>query len=251
MIKLSSILTFSLICVGLVTYFITRPQIPGEFKELMVKPAHAHEIEEEFICPCCGDLVADCTCGMAVDRRAYIEDLIADGYDKLEIFQSYANKYDLSEFKDDELKNTVTKYIETTAPEVRPIIKISEDTREIGDLVQADYKEGERYELEYEVKNVGDEDLIINNIDSSCMCTKAKLISEGQESPELGMNHGDTSNIQSWEIVIKPGESAILKVYYDPNAHGEFSGEITRTVTLKSNDPINSKISVKFELNQI
>ena len=73
------------------------------------------------------------------------------------------------------------------------------------------------------------------------MCTSASLIYNGQESPKFSMSmHGN--NPENFELRIPPGETAQLKVYYDPNAHGKQKKpeiKITREVTIISNDPID------------
>ncbi len=72
-------------------------------------------------------------------------------------------------------------------------------------------------------------DLIIDNMDSSCMCTSASVIYNGKEGPKFNMAmHG---NPKGWSVTIPPGDEAQLKIYYDPNAHKELRGPVTRTVS--------------------
>lgn len=251
----NSLLMFSILFLSLITVTFGSSQlhkmnIPSQYHKYLIQPASAHEIENDFLCPCCGEEVADCTCDMAKERRSFIEAMIDKGEEELFIYAAYAKEYDLSEFRDDKLSSVIQNYLIDTAPQERPQIIISEDHKDLGELIQEDYAQGDRLEMEFEVKNKGSKDLIINGIDSSCMCTKGQLINGEQISPELGMDHSEKQP-EEWNVTIKPGETATLKVFYDPNVHGELSGDISRTVTLESNDPINSKISVKFDLTQI
>ncbi|MFQ5493305.1 MAG: DUF1573 domain-containing protein [Candidatus Dojkabacteria bacterium] len=223
--------------------------MPPEIAVLLVPPVSAAEMEAEFLCPCCGKPVADCTCGMAQERKEFIGNELVLGRNMLELYQDYASTYSYDEFQDQGLVDTLKEYAVLTAPEDRPIIGIENDRIDAGELIQADYKEGERYELEFTLSNTGSEDLIINGLDTSCMCTRAMVITEAVSSPEVGMNHGEQE--EPFEVTVEPGAQATLKVYYDPNAHGEFQGDITRNVTIKSNDPINSKVKVTFDLKQI
>ena len=89
--------------------------------------------------------------------------------------------------------------------------------------------------------------MVIDGIVTSCMCTTANIIVDGEESPTFGM-HAKPS---SWKQVIKPGEEARLKINYDPNAHPELRGSVTRVITLSSNDPQYPKKDIKVYLNQV
>jgi len=92
--------------------------------------------------------------------------------------------------------------------------------------------------------------LVIENMDTSCMCTTAKLIYQGQESPEFGMSmHG--KNPKNFELKIPAGETVQLKVYYDPNVHKDMRGSVTRSVSVYSNAPRNREIEVRISANQV
>ena len=105
----------------------------------------------------------------------------------------------------------------------------------------------------FAIKNTGESDLIIENMDSSCMCTSARLVYNGVEGPIFGMSsHGD--NPEDYTLAIKPGDSATLKVYFDPNAHGKQTKpeiKAVRTVTIISNDPDEFQKKVRIELIQV
>lgn len=104
-------------------------------------------------------------------------------------------------------------------------------------------------EAEFKITNQGDGSLVIDNMDTSCMCTNVKLVINGQTSPKFGMAmHG---NPKGYLGVINPGETATLKVFYDPNAHKELTGPVTRIINIYSNDPSQSKKEVKIKLNQV
>lgn len=101
-----------------------------------------------------------------------------------------------------------------------------------------------------EVGNVGKGSLIINSMDSSCGCTSASMIVDGQEGPRFSMSsHG--TNPRDWSVTLKPGETAQLKVYYDPSVHRDSRGPVTRYITLFTNDPINNLMKVRIEANQV
>ena len=62
--------------------------------------------------------------------------------------------------------------------------------------------------------------------------------------------HGIESPL-AWEVAIAPGESAQLKVYYDPSVHQDFRGPATREISIFSNDPIDFEKKATIELNQV
>lgn len=94
-------------------------------------------------------------------------------------------------------------------------------------------------EKEFEIKNDGEETLTLSNVVTSCMCTTAILIKGDEESPEFGMH-----TKSRYEMGVASGETAKLKVTFDPAFHGPSGvGPITRQVTVETNDPSNPKLS--------
>lgn len=79
--------------------------------------------------------------------------------------------------------------------------------------------------------NTGKSDLVIKSMLSSCGCTSASLVVNGVEGPKFGMHNNPTD----WSAAILPGETAKLRIYYDPNKHPELKGPVTRTITIYSN----------------
>lgn len=98
--------------------------------------------------------------------------------------------------------------------------------------------------------NIGEGVLKITGLDSSCGCTTASIVSNGREGPRFYMaGHG--KNPKDWSTVIKPGEQAFLKVYYNPAVHPKTRGSVTRIVTIYSDDPANPEQQVKIKVFQI
>ncbi|NOZ58420.1 MAG: DUF1573 domain-containing protein, partial [Euryarchaeota archaeon] len=62
------------------------------------------------------------------------------------------------------------------------------------------------------IENLGDGDLIIDDMDTSCACTSATVVYNGEEGPRFNMREHGT-NPQWWSQRIPPGERAYLKVY--------------------------------------
>lgn len=85
---------------------------------------------------------------------------------------------------------------------------------------------------EFKIENGGDEDLKITSLKTSCGCTTAQLIYRGEKSKKFGMH----PNTLFWSEEIKPDDSATLKVFFDPTAHGpEGTEPFKRSIWIKSN----------------
>ncbi len=213
-----------------------------------VKIVSAQEIYPMFECPCCGKPIEECTCPMAKERRAFVDGLTAGRVSEDEAIMSYAKNYGLESFMDKDKQAEFKQKLIAQAPVNRPIVAISLDSFDFGDISQ---KEGIKSTL-FELKNEGKSDLIINRLDSSCGCTSASIVYQDKEGPIFSMSgHGANQATKGWQVTISPGDTAQLKVYYDPDVHQDFRGTATRTVSVFSNDPIAFEKKVTIELNQV
>lgn len=101
-----------------------------------------------------------------------------------------------------------------------------------------------------EIKNTGDADLKITQMQTSCMCTTVTLEVGGEKSPPFGMpGHGGGASA-FWSATIKPGESGSLEIVFDPNAHGpDAVGPVSRDITIVSNNGgrAGAKSRITFE----
>ncbi len=83
----------------------------------------------------------------------------------------------------------------------------------------------------FSIGNTGTEIVRLYDVVTSCMCTTAQLITPEKSSGKFGM-HSSSSEIYE----LKPGESAELKIEFDPAYHGPSGvGQVTRTVVVKTN----------------
>src|SRR3989338_2283647 len=84
---------------------------------------------------------------------------------------------------------------------------------------------------EFSITNPTNEDITVKTVLTSCMCTTAFISGAGSVKGPFsmpGMGYVPPAN-----ETIKPGESRIIRVVYDPNAHGPAGvGQIDRFVTL-------------------
>ncbi len=103
---------------------------------------------------------------------------------------------------------------------------------------------------EMTIKNEGDSNLVISDMETSCGCTTATVEKDGREGPVFGMR-GHLPPPVGWSEILRPGESASLNIYYDPLVHPELRGAVTRLVALYSNDPSAPAKEVKIFVNQV
>lgn len=109
-------------------------------------------------------------------------------------------------------------------------------------------------ERTFSVKNTGDGALRISGLQTSCMCTSAQLEVSGEKSPVFGMaghsggHHGGAGAApKNWFQDIPPGGEGILRIFYDPNAHGPTGvGPFERMIDFKTNDSANPQVSLKI-----
>ncbi|MBI2674131.1 MAG: DUF1573 domain-containing protein [Candidatus Yanofskybacteria bacterium] len=82
---------------------------------------------------------------------------------------------------------------------------------------------------EFKVINAGDGEEVINQIYTSCMCTEASFVTEDTKFGPFGMaGHGF---IPKFNGKMGAGEEAIIKVDFDPAAHGPAGvGPVDRVV---------------------
>lgn len=207
------------------------------------------EFYQMFQCSCCGKSIDAGCCGMAIQRKQHVDKLLLEGIEENELLYRMVKKFGFDVLMDQSKEQEIRDYIKSTAPDNPPKIEIENPKYNFGTISQAD---GDVSTM-FTIKNTGGSDLIIDNMDTSCMCTSASLIYQGLEGPKFGMSmHGE--NPEDYSLIIPPGESAQLKVYYDPMAHGKQKKpetRIIREVTIISNDPIDFQKMVRIELTQV
>jgi len=209
----------------------------------LAPPISAEEMFSEFTCPCCGQPIGDCGCGMAKERREFVTGQVAAGKNKLEIYLAYADQYGLDTFASQEVKKAVRGYKLAHAPAERPQIALEPQKVDLGDVST---KEG-KISTSITIKNTGQEDLIVDSLSTSCGCTTASVVNKGQEGPIFGVG----TPPEGWSTIIGPGETAELRIYYDPGFHGEARGPMVREVYISSNDPVDPVVKARIELNQV
>ena len=115
------------------------------------------------------------------------------------------------------------------------VVRVEESTHDWGEIPI----DGGKVEKNFDIKNDGSGTLELFNVSTSCMCTIAQLVMGDRKSPEFGM-HGKSSYV----LKVPGGETAQVKVVYDPAFHGPSGvGPIDRRVKVETNDPDKQELS--------
>ncbi len=99
---------------------------------------------------------------------------------------------------------------------------------------------------EYKLKNEGDTAVEIQKVSTSCMCTEAYVVADGEEYGPYGMGgHGGAS---STGVMVKPGETVTVRAEFDPAAHGPSGvGRAERVIFVETNSTQSPRVELKFE----
>lgn len=215
----------------------------SEIADYSVRPSSAEEMFSEFLCPCCGKPIADCTCGMAAERRGFVTGQVSAERSRLEVYIAYADQYGWDGFVSEVAKSAARGFKIAHAPATRPTIML--EPRKV-DLGKVSTKKG-KVETSVTVRNGGQDDLIVNGLSTSCACTTVSLVNNGLEGPLFGAG----AQPEGWAATIPPGKSAELRIFYDPSHHKEARGAMMREVYVSSNDPIDRVAKVSIQLEQV
>ena len=99
---------------------------------------------------------------------------------------------------------------------------------------------------EFTVTNLSDTDITLSKVLTSCMCTNAFIVNpDGKIKGPFGMvGHG--GSVPPANELMKAGESRIIRVIFDPNAHGPAGvGKITRFITLTDSSGNSLQLEIK------
>jgi len=207
------------------------------------------EYYDMFLCSCCGDPISTNCCDMAKERMAYVDELLAGGLEEKEIMYKMVKKYGTDVLADKSMEQELKEYIQSKAPSNPAKIELETERYNFGTLSQ---KDGIKTAY-VKITNTGQSDLVIDGMETSCMCTSASIVYNRVEGPVFGMSmHGE--NPADYKLSIPPGESASLKIAYDPNAHGSQETpeeKIIREITIMSNDPVDFQKKLRVEIVQV
>src|ERR1035437_1265560 len=98
---------------------------------------------------------------------------------------------------------------------------------------------------DFTITNSTDKDIFFPTLVTSCMCTKAYMVEpDGTTKGPFGMP--SMGYVPPVNETIKIGESRIIRVVYDPNAHGPAGvGQIDRFIILTDKSGVELQLEIK------
>jgi hypothetical protein len=109
-------------------------------------------------------------------------------------------------------------------------------------------KSDEERTATFTITNTSGSILRIWNIATSCDCTFASIIINGQTTGEFNMSMHMSSDLKNWIGEIPAKGKAELTVTYRPKVM-PVTGAVTRQVTFSTNDPKNENVEVSVAAN--
>jgi len=219
------------------------PLPPQPTAEPGVSSAEVAWLYQEFVCSCCGQDIGSCTCSMAEERRALVDHLVAQGVSKSQVYRAMFQSYGAGVFLDQELAAQVRAELLAELPTERPVLVVEPAKMDLGTVPIT----GGPISVTFTVRNAGQRDLVITGMQTTCGCTTAVLETAQGTSPVFGANLAE--NPTDWSAVLTPGEEASLAINFDPMFHGsDATGNFRRGVSVASNDPLNSRLDVTFDV---
>lgn len=215
----------------------------------IVKPVLANDIYPKFTCPCCGQPLnkEEPCCGAMTQMIDFIDQQIILGLSEDNVILATAKQFGIDRLTHESNQIALKQQLIESAPADAPSLQLIEVERDLGTISQSDGK----IHTDFQITNTGKSDLIIDKLSSSCGCTSASVIYQNTEGPEFTMPGHGKENPTGWSITIAPGDSATLRVYYDPTVHPDLVGDVTRTVSIFSNDPVNFEQKIAIALEQV
>lgn len=210
---------------------------------------YAQEIYEMFTCPCCGQPLRkeDPCCGAMIQMVDFIDQRVSAGANKEGVVLATVQEFGLDRLANEAERAGLRAQLIANAPDDAPKILLAETSQDLGVVSMS---EGIAT-TEFNLKNEGASDLVIDKLSSSCGCTSASVIYQGEESPRFYMvGHGYDEPDSNWRLILPAGEQAVVKVYYDPTVHPDLFGPVTREISIHSNDPVDFEAKLIITLDQ-
>ncbi len=132
-------------------------------------------------------------------------------------------------------------------PSAEQKISVTEKSYDFGDIKIS----GGNVSRYFRLVNDSDAELVINDLYTSCMCTKARIFAGSDSSAIAGMKgHGGNSAFRPFRIA--PKQSFYVLATYDPMAHGpDALGPINRFIRVETSSPSQPMVELEFSGNVV
>lgn len=121
--------------------------------------------------------------------------------------------------------------------EPKPKFRIDRISHDFGNI------QSEKVTTTFTITNDGDDDLVIRNFKTSCVCTETYLSIDGKKGPTF-----TTEGDPDYKGRITPGGKGTLSVTYDPNIFSD-QGPVARQVVFITNDDDRSDVTITVQAN--
>jgi len=95
----------------------------------------------------------------------------------------------------------------------------------------------------FTLENTGAQPLILSDVVTSCGCTSANIIINGETSPTFSMHDNP-----QWSGTIESNQTALVEVTYDAKVH-PVDGLVERFVQIATNDPAQPQVQLSVKAN--
>jgi hypothetical protein len=183
-------------------------------------------------CGCQDSLAACGDCSVAAEIKDYVDRLI-----EAKVVESKMLGYIVKSFGEDVFlvegsKEEALRQISRALPADTARLDASSKSFDFGKVPRG---AGE-INREFILRNVGNKDLIIKDLRTSCACAKVSLRTASGNSPDFDLKGSGPE----WKGTIKPGETAILEIVLDLAEFPDSQGPVAREAFFTSNDPDQS-----------
>ena len=128
-------------------------------------------------------------------------------------------------------------------PNSSPSVNALEALETLYDFGKISMAQG-KVEKTFEISNADSQDIILERITTSCMCTAAYIVEGNSKIGPFGMP--GMGFAPKANMLIKAGETRSIDVVYDPNAHGPAGiGPVDRFVSLTDTNGGNLELEIK------
>lgn len=203
-------------------------------------PTLKSNIYSKLDCCPCEVPFEKCDCAEAKAMKAYIDALLEIGVAHDDIFYKVAKKFSLNVILDKQIKVAVEQRLIKETNGRYPKVIFEPISLDFG---KAHKRQG-KVSRDLKLHNRGNADLIITNIRASCGCVTVSLKVGKEKSPYFSVAGAHSG----WQTVIKPGEFGELEVVLDLNHASMGVGKQNRSISISSNDPLNSEATVQAEI---
>ena len=118
------------------------------------KPMSPQEYYAMFKCPCCGKSIETNCCGMAKERRDYVDQLLLEGINEDEVVYKMVKKFGFGSLMDPSKEQEVKEYAKTKAPDRPPKIEVENPKYDFGRISHLNGN----VSTTFTIKNTGDID---------------------------------------------------------------------------------------------